>query len=350
MVFLLVQRLRRLHPDLRITLVLPPGGVYVKRFRSLDVPTIEFPLNRISPLHVPRFVSLVLSMRPDVLHSHGKGAGLYARMVPRILCRARRVHSYHGFHPPYHPIASSIYHRLESTLLNCVDAVAAISIGEAEEVRTRFPRFKGRITALPNVVDCNDLDNRSRTKVGDEIESFLAANRDRVIVSMVARKDPVKNYPLALSACRLVMEQIQNVAFVFVGIEQHDPGLAAVVKSYPSRVLGVSGEVDAVPIVNRSDIVLLTSRKEGSPLVVLEAFCLGKPVIGTDVEGIRELVRDGENGFLCGESDEEVAAAIQKLSTDKALLQRLGEHALAASKGMDVSAWAEKYYDMYCLQ
>lgn len=331
-----------------MTVVLPPDGVYVSRFRSLGVDVIEFPLDKISLLQVFRFVSVISTLRPDILHSHGKGAGFYARMVSQTSCPAKRVHSYHGFHPPQNRVAAVMYQALEHGLLHNVDIVAAVSISEGKGIQRRFPTFKGMINAIPNIVDCTDLVKRSEVRLDDKVLDFLAANANMMIVTMVARKDPVKNHALAFRACRLLLKQDLNVAFIFVGMDPNDADFVSLKNTVsPHRVLAIPALMDAAAIIRRSHIVLLTSRKEGSPLVVLEAFCFGKAVVGTNVEGIRDLVRDGHNGLLCDQSEEDLAAAIGKLSFDRSLLDRLSENALSFAHTMDVSAWTKEYHTMY---
>ena len=347
MVFLLVRELKRRHPDIRISVVLPPDGMYVQRFRSLDVPTIEFPLNRISPLHIPRFLSLVLNMRPDVLHSHGKGAGLYARMVPRFLCRARRVHSYHGFHPPHHPVANSLYRRLESVLLKRVDAVAALSKSEAAEIGAVSPKNRAKIKIMPNVVACDQLRERGEHRLPSAVESFLGRNTGRFVMTMIGRDDPVKNFPLAFRAAQATLRKSDNVCFVFVGVNASESAYAPLREKYPESVLAVPSLDNPAPLLRKSSAVLLTSRKEGSPLVVLEAFCFGKPVVGTDVPGIQDAVKDGLNGILCPENEEALAAVIERLANDVELYARLSRNALATSGEMDVTSWTEQYYKLY---
>ena len=64
-------------------------------------------------------------------------------------------------------------------------------------------------------------------------------------------------------------------------------------------------------ILNSGALVILPSHYEGYPKTVLEAMACGLPVIGTDVRGIRELIRHGVTGWLCGTDSASIRAAIQ---------------------------------------
>ena len=76
--------------------------------------------------------------------------------------------------------------------------------------------------------------------------------------------------------------------------------------------------------LNESDLFILPSLYEGHPKALIEAMVCGLPVIGTDVPGIRELIRHRETGFLCGTSADEIRQAIQTVMGDTKLREYMG--------------------------
>jgi glycosyltransferase involved in cell wall biosynthesis len=79
--------------------------------------------------------------------------------------------------------------------------------------------------------------------------------------------------------------------------------------------------------------LLLPSRSEGTPRVILEALCRGRAVIGGRVGGIPDAVREGVNGFLVDPADVEgIADALVRILSDRALAERLGAQALEDSR------------------
>jgi glycosyltransferase involved in cell wall biosynthesis len=71
---------------------------------------------------------------------------------------------------------------------------------------------------------------------------------------------------------------------------------------------------DVRPFIAEADCVVLPSYREGTPRALLEAAAMGKPLIATDVPGCREVVRDGNNGYLCQVKDsEDLARAMRQL-------------------------------------
>ena len=91
-------------------------------------------------------------------------------------------------------------------------------------------------------------------------------------------------------------------------------------------------------------LLLLASRSEGTPRVVLEALCRGRAVVGARAGGIPDVVHDGETGLLVDpERPEEIADGLVRVLSDRVLAQRLGEAGRALS-----AAWTytpEEYAD-----
>jgi glycosyltransferase involved in cell wall biosynthesis len=82
--------------------------------------------------------------------------------------------------------------------------------------------------------------------------------------------------------------------------------------------------------IARAQVFVLPSRFEGHPKALIEAMACGAAVVGTDVEGIRDVIRHDETGLLCPASVDGMAGAIERLLADGHLRSRLGRAARAA--------------------
>lgn len=89
--------------------------------------------------------------------------------------------------------------------------------------------------------------------------------------------------------------------------------------------LGVTDNVSEV--IKEADCVVLPSYREGTPKTLLEGAAMGKPLIATNVAGCRQVVLEGENGYLCNvKDDESLFKAVNKMySSDKSDLERMGK-------------------------
>jgi glycosyltransferase involved in cell wall biosynthesis len=93
------------------------------------------------------------------------------------------------------------------------------------------------------------------------------------------------------------------------------------------KLLGSVPHTQLPELLHQSALFLLVSLHEGHPKTLLEAMACGLPVIGADSPGIRDLIRHGETGWLCGTDPDSIRAAIQTLLADAALRERLGRNA-----------------------
>jgi glycosyltransferase involved in cell wall biosynthesis len=90
----------------------------------------------------------------------------------------------------------------------------------------------------------------------------------------------------------------------------------------------VGHQTDIYPYIQLSDIVVLTSEKEGIPRIIMEAMAFSKPVVASDVLGTRELVRDMETGLLVGyKKEQELVDALSQLLKNEGWADEMGQNA-----------------------
>jgi glycosyltransferase involved in cell wall biosynthesis len=346
-VFTLVKSLSQYYPNLQLSVMLPEGGIYVDRFRTAGVNVITFPLDSLSVLGLFRFHDIVLELNPDIIHSHGKGAGFYSRMSSFLGYKSLRIHTHHGFHFPVGSLRKSIYLRLEQNLTSKTDAIIAVSPSEQKELRSIFGKYSERIINISNVIDSDELIRSAASELPSNVEAFLKASNDKIVL-MIARDDAVKNYPLALKAAEIVLKQNSNVRFIFVGLRSDNPNCELINLNLRNKIFSIEKIENVIPLYKRCNIVLLTSRKEGGlPLVIQEGFYFGKPAVGTRASGIVDIIDDGVNGLLCDEDPEFVANAIIRLVEDDNLYRMLSLNAKKKMDSFNLSDWVDKYYNLY---
>src|SRR5262249_55667011 len=148
-----------------------------------------------------------------------------------------------------------------------------------------------------------------------------------VILTCVARMEPVKNHALLLEAAALLKDRGARFQLWLVGggegraryeRQVAESGLAGHVRFFGYR--------DDIPaLLGWSDVGVLTSFKEGIPRAVLESMAAGLPVVATRVTGTREVVRDGDSGILVDVDDPApLAGALGKLIDDPTLRASMG--------------------------
>ena len=106
---------------------------------------------------------------------------------------------------------------------------------------------------------------------------------------------------------------------------------------------------DLIPsVLNQYDIFILPSFFEGNPKVLLEAMSCGVACIGTNVQGINDIIQHKQNGFLCNTSSKSIRNAILELHDNKELKDKLGRNAREfIIKNCSLNSISNKEYDLY---
>ena len=332
-------------PDVNHTVILPENGVYVKRFQELNIPIVIFPFNRISALSFFSALKLFKRLNPDIIHSNGRGAGIYARILPKILLNKKVIHTHHGFHVPENYILKKFFVFLEKLQLPGTYMTVAVSVSEKREIQILLSLTDKQVVQISNVIDREEVIRRAEEPI-EEISKHFAGSKYPFRIIMIGRDDPIKNYSLAYSTARKVLKQESTSSFFFVGAET-SPAVEALISEYPERVFQIPLSKNPLPMLKRASILIITSKREGAPLVVLESFALGKPVVGTNVRGINDYVKNGENGMLANENADELAAAILKIINDANLFTKLSLGAKAADGSDVLKSWGQTYFNLY---
>lgn len=158
----------------------------------------------------------------------------------------------------------------------------------------------GKITVVyPGV----DLQRFSPGSANPAAAASLGIPPNALVVGIVANFRPVKDLPLFLRAAALVSAAVPSAAFLLVGqgaLKAELQKLAAEL-GIADRVFFSVPEVPVPDYLARFSVACLSSESEGLPNAILEYMAVGLPVVATDVGGVSELIRSGENGFLVRE-------------------------------------------------
>lgn len=154
---------------------------------------------------------------------------------------------------------------------------------------------------------------------------------DAPTVSIVGRLRAQKNHPLFIRAAALVSKQAPDARFLVVGDGDGDEQqrLESLADSLGVRdkVLFLGSRSDIPDILAATDVMALTSHYEGVANSLLEAMCVGLPVVSTAYAGVEELVTHGHDGLIAPLGDaERWAEHVTQLLVDAALRRKMGEN------------------------
>ncbi len=286
----------------------------------------------------------------DIVHCHGARANFIAMFLKRKIKRPliTTIHSDYKL-----DFKDNFYKRLVYTSLNTValkvfNYYIAISDTFKEMLKSRG--FKeDRIFVAYNGIDIEDKLEIIPKK--EFLDKFNVNYEDKKIVGIVARLDLVKDHDLFIKSAAGILKTRKDIIFLIAG----DGNLENELK-LSTRELGIENNVyflgyvqDTDSFFNAIDINVLTSKSESFPYVILEGARLKKPIITTNVGGIRNLIKDEENGYLIPVGDvEALQTRILALIDNEELLNKLGENLFNDVKeNYSTRAMGQRHIEIY---
>ena len=279
--------------------------------------------------------------RGGLVHCHWTISGLIAYWATRWW-RCPLVLSVRG--SEIHLVGSGMMASLHRLIYNWMDVVVAVSEDIAEHLEALgVPKSKIKVVA-------NGVDRRFQPADRSVMRERLGLPEGEFIVLFVGLLVPVKGLDLLVGALAELADPKPLCLLVGDGPER--PGLER-----QAAELGVGDHLrfvgrrssDEIPTwMGAADLLVLPSRSEGRPNVVLEAQACGLPVVATRVGGTPELVCDGKTGLLVESEDVSgLADALRRLRTDRGLREALGRAGREQADGMTWAVSADKMAAIY---
>ncbi len=253
---------------------------------------------------------IIREFNPEIVHTHASKAGALGRRAA-ISCKVPViVHTFHGhvFHSYFGKAKTLIFKTIERRLAKKTDAIIAISDKQGVElVEEHQICSRSKIKVIPLGFDLEKFHSK-RLKHRDEMREKLNIQDDEVAIVIVGRLAPIKDHVFFFDVIREVANATDVKIRVFVvgdGVErQHLETLAKEINTQHNNLIEFTSWVRDIGQFNAAmDIVCLTSKNEGTPVSLIEAQAANIPVISTDVGGVRDVVLDGETGYIIQPGD-----------------------------------------------
>jgi glycosyltransferase involved in cell wall biosynthesis len=228
------------------------------------------------------------------------------------------------------------------------DRAALVAIRRADAVRT-LSSFTSRIVHGAGVEPAGTF--TTYTELTAFSEPPVAPLPDRPVALFVGVLERYKNVHAIADAWRLAAPRVPDATLRVVGDGRHGDVVEALVAGLPGRVTW-ERRLETLAMVQAFDeawLLLLASRSEGTPRVVLEALCRGRAVVGARTGGIPDVVWDDETGLLVDpDRPDEIADALVAILSDRALAERLGAgaHARSAAWTYTADEYAERVVEL----
>lgn len=253
--------------------------------------------------------------KPDLVHTH---ASLSARMAARR-CGIPIVNTRHCLEEKKSFPKNILYRVMNNSLSDRVIAVSHAVEHNLLRDGIRPDKLRVIYNGIPPLPSYTSQERAALR------QRFDIAPED-IAVGIVARLEPVKNHRLFLEAAELSAQKNPRLMFFIVGEGSLEVSLRQQAETLSARVVFLGYQSRVSDILCALDMAALTSEKEALSLSLIEAMAMGKPVISTRSGGPEELIREGENGFLCENNNPEALASLfLKLADRPALRKTMGE-------------------------
>lgn len=216
---------------------------------------------------------------------------------------------------------SKIYNFLLRFAMRFSRVITVVSDAMYQRLRSQYPKLDQKITFVPNGVE-NELLKIPVRKIKSTQDCFQ--------ILVIANLIKLKNVPVIIKAISNLNERLK-IKLTVIGDGPEKGSLEKL-----SLELGVDEYVEFAGLVDPKDIasylkqadsLVLTSLSEGKPNVVLEAFASGLPVIASNIDGVKEMIGNNENGLLYDSgNDEMLTAKLMQLFDDEGLYMKYSEN------------------------
>lgn len=240
-------------------------------------------------------------------------------ILPAQFAKGKRVVTMHGFYLEsfmlqHSRILSRIVNLLLPRVLRWADAVTVVSM-HSKDILEKYYQIKTHY--IPNAIDVGDLPRGTK-----RISDFQ--------ILFAGRLFKVKGLDILIKAMSSVNRKYPNATLVVAGEGKEKDKLTKLAQKLDvnAKFLGYVKWENCIRLIRGSDMVVVPSRKEGLPTIVLESMALGKPVIAAKVGGIPELISNGKNGILVPPKDHvQLTDELIGVISDGEFRKRLGENA-----------------------
>ncbi len=294
-------------------------GVFWEDFARLDMPVHSLSPHKYFPAYVLTLARLILARRPQIVHCHLFGSNWIAKPLAALLgVPVRIAHDHCNDALRYErPLARWI-----DTLANrCSSHVCAVSGSTRDFLIQHEQLAPAEVSLVTNGIDLSRF-----------TPSEARSRQDRFVVLGVGRLNPQKNFALFIEIAAELVRRGHAVEFRLAGTgpEESALRLQASALGIGDRVQFLGHVQDTPQLYGGADALLMTSKFEGTPIVLLEAMAMRLPIVAPRLDGIGEILKNEDDALLIEPSERDhFVRAIERLIDAPDLASRFAHAAQA---------------------
>ncbi len=213
-------------------------------------------------------------------------------------------------------------------VLNLAVLLSSVVVGVSDDLIIKINKVSNKknrkFICVPNGIDRELLNFEYTTRTWEDSDALKLISVGNITEN--------KNFECILKAVNVLLIRKRNVTFTLIGDGPSKNSLHNMVRQFGIsenvKILGAKPSEVVYKQVNEADIFILSSFREGRPNVLLESMAIGTPIIASDIEGVKEIIKDDYTGFLFDPNDaEQLVNCIDNLGMDHVLQNKVIKNA-----------------------
>lgn len=288
-----------------------------------------------------KLIQLLKRIKPEIVNTHFIYANGSYTLLSKKLLNYLLIVSVHGNDVQQFPHESKICKWVLKKLLNSADFVTGCSASLLNDANQIAPEIQNKSQPMPNGIDMKEFELK---------EKYL---QTRQYIFSIGRFVHKKGFDILIKAFKQVADKKQDVDLIIAGTGEEWQKCADLVDELDIKervkLPGFVEREEVIKLYNGCEFFILPSRREPFGITNLEAMAAGKAVIATEVDGVPEIIINGENGILFEpENINELAQKILWLFENNEIKENMGRYGrLLVEKKYNWQSIADRYIKIY---
>ena len=306
---------------------------------------------------------IIKEFQPDIIHTHTFKPGVIGRILAKRYGVKRIIHTYHGliFDSYFSKSLSMALAKMDKYLAKSTDVIIALSEIQQQQIISKIgdlPEDKLRVIPL----SVSKKDYTFSQEKGLAFREEVGISNDKLLLGMVGRLVEVKNVELSISAFAELIKQAKNANSLLLIVgngdqrdmlfkRAQDLGLnVELEKAMPDTdIVFMQWQRNLVPIYSAMDLLVLSSKNEGTPFNIIEAQMMQTAILAPRVGGIADIVDENSTALLF-EGKVEMLQKMDFLLNNKNKLFQMKQNAIKfAEHKFSITKMLNSFEDLYKL-
>lgn len=271
---------------------------------------------------IKRLKKVIDEEKFEIIHCHTPMGGVVTRLAAKKSRKdgTRVIYTAHGFH--FYKGAPKLnwllFYPIEKWLSRHTDTL--ITINEEDYILAK-KKFKAKQTELVHGVgvDTEKFNFKISEEENDKLRKEIGVDKNDFVMICIGELNNNKNQIMQIEAVKELAKEHKNIKLILAGEGDKREFLEQKIEEYnlKDNVKLLGYRTDIPRLLTISNLALSTSKREGLPVNVIEALVCGIPVIGTNCRGTRDLINNGDNGYIIEIGD--VVDLVERINIAKEL-------------------------------